>query len=233
MIILRVDVDLPSKFSEKMEFCPYPSLVPLLHNHAYYNKGYYGNVVNFANLLKDHDVDATFFLPDFFYPPTELKHKLSCFDLGVHVSKPDLLLETRKALSRDFDREIDKFSAHDISVFKPNEQRFIGLVKEGRFKIFSGNREPSNVSFRKVGDGYYFPSIFYTRKSPVIFTHDFSKFTTQWLLKHEKDGVIVVCTHPCELEGRLDGTVKTRSTLEKIFESCQVKSFEGWLSEYD
>ena len=239
MIILRVDVDLPSNYvvmrgiqRKLSKRCP--SLTRVVRELSYYFLNYYRNLVEFAEFLSDYGVEATIFLPDFIYPPKAIKKRVAGFDLGVHVSTGDVesIKETRRRMSSDFGREITKFSAHDISIFKPYEDRFVHLLQNSEFEIFSGNREPLTLSYEKSGGSYYFPEIFYTRVSPTISYYNFNRFDMKWLLKNEKKHTVVVCTHPVELEGRLDGTRETKSRLETVFTECDVTSFEGWLNNY-
>lgn len=241
MIILRADVDMP--FSTKVDYtleyycfhkCPRyinPSPIRRLMYHFF---GYYKNLVRFTELLKDYGVEATIFLSDKFVPPKTLKKHLARHDVGLHIStdSPERIFCYKKLLERLFGRVINKFSVHDISLFI-KEKWFIEEILKGNygFKLFSGNHPPVTLKYHTFGGRYYFPEIFYTRCSPVIGTHDFNKYTMNWLFKNERGKVIVVCTHPVELENRLDGTEETRRKLEEIFRKCYVTSFEGWLRE--
>jgi len=239
LIILRVDVDMPYKYPfyfsnlEKTMFKKNGKICSAFRTFAYLLLDYYRNLVEFTKFLKDFGVKATFFLPDFYLPPKCIRKHLSCHDLGIHVSTGDLesILRTKREMSSLFGREIDKFSAHDYSVFAPYEVRFLQLLRSSEFKIFSGNHPPRTLEIKRIGDSFYFPEIFYTRESPVIFTHDFKKYDMEWLLKKERDNAIVVCTHPVELSKILDGTKNTAKKLETIFKQCHITSFEGWLNE--
>lgn len=223
MIILRVDVDNPYK-GRVDAWLGRRGARNIAHR-----LGYYRNLVRFTEFLEKHDVKATFFLSDVFPPPRALRRHLEPHDVGLHVSTGNegRIFEAQGSLISMFRRPVSKFSPHTVALSDAHRGEYLSLLESDGFTLFSDNLPLLNLTPKRTRGGVYFPEMVCTRQGDAIPPELRLDMTS--LDEVAERGVVVLCTHPVELDGNLEGAENTQENLEAIFRRHEVTSFQEYL----